>query len=455
MKNKKILFLVSNSLFHRNYVETGVVTFLEQNCAGLIILANEKVRSINHSNVIRYSTDEKHEIRHYQFLKILSWRYRHLSRTFKYRFIRTSQFKFRARKGENFDTLFNSWKVNFRSLKRRVKILSLGNIVSFPLVQYIYKKKLKPQNDLVKIIKQLRPDVVVMPTSAYDPVVMDLINITKMQGIKSILLVDNWDNLSSKSILWEVPDAIAVWGEQTKQHAVTIQKFRDEQISCIGTPRFENYFRVRDKDLPSHFGFKYILFVGQSLPSDEITVIKNLNGLLCSEGFSDKGVKLVYRPHPWALEQGIPDLTQLDAVVLDPQIAAKDPLCKNVESFQPSLEYYPSLLKNAEFVVSSLTSMIIEASIFHKKIITICHEEPGNYTSPHRLRTEYVHFEGIERLPNLKFSKSHEELVQYSKKFLMTKDDFSSVKLDCELSHFIIFQGSYKERLRNCINEHL
>ena len=429
--------------------------FLAQNYSDLVVLASKEVSPINHKNVVRYEIDEQNENRHYQFLRILGWRYRHRSRSFRFRLFKDSQLKFDFRQADKSDTIFGRWKANFTSLKRRIKILSAGSIFLFPVVQYLYKQRLKPQKNLIDIITQVQPDLVVMPSSAYDPVVMDLINITKTQNIKSILLVDNWDNLSSKSILWELPDAVAVWGEQTKQFAIDIQKFGKQQVTCIGSARFDNYFRVRHKELNSHFDFRYILFLGQSLPSEEIAALKVLNDLLCSQKFSDKGLKIVFRPHPWAVNQGFPDLTKLKAVVLDPQIAPKDPLRKDIVSFQPSLEYYPSLLKNAEFVVSGLTSMLIEASIFHKNIIAIAHEEPGNYTSPHKLLTECMHFEGIERLPNMTVSKSKEELAEHSKKLLTLKYQSSSAQVDSELSHFLTFEGRYNERLKNCINQYL
>ena len=455
MKDKKVLFLISSELFHRNYVKTGVLEFLAQNYSELFILASKEVSSINHKNVIRYQIDDRHENRHYQFLRILGWRYRHRSRSFRFRLVRNSQFKFDFKQSEKINTFSETVRANFASLKRRIKILSAGSVLLFPVVQHLYKKMLRPRKSLIDIIKQVQPDVVVMPSSSYDPIVMDLINITKIQNIRSILLVDNWDNLSSKSILWELPDAVAVWGEQTKQFALDIQKFRNEQVTCIGSARFDNYFRVRHKKLTSHFEFKYILFLGQSLPSEEMAVLKILNDLLDSQEFSGSGLKIVYRPHPWAMNQGIPDLTTLNAVVLDPQIAPKDPLRKDILSFQPSLVYYPSLLKNAEFVVSGLTSMLIEASIFHKNIIAIGHEEPGNYTSPHKLLTECMHFEGIESLPNLTISKSQEELIEYFKKLITVKHNFSNIQMDAELSHFIMFEGTYIERLHNLINRYL
>ena len=61
MKDKKVLFLISSELFYRNYVRTGVLEFLGQNYAGLVVLASEEVSPINHKNVVRYQIDEQHE----------------------------------------------------------------------------------------------------------------------------------------------------------------------------------------------------------------------------------------------------------------------------------------------------------------------------------------------------------------------------------------------------------
>ena len=177
MKDKKVLFLISSELFYRNYVRTGILEFLAQNYAGLVVLANEEVSPINHKNVVRYQVDEQHENRHYQFLRILGWRYRNRSRSFRFRLNRNSQFKFDFKQSEKINTLPETLKANFASFKRRIKILSAGSFLMFPLVQRLFKRMLKPPKDLVDIITQIQPDIIVMPSSAYDPVVMDLINI--------------------------------------------------------------------------------------------------------------------------------------------------------------------------------------------------------------------------------------------------------------------------------------
>ena len=454
MRDKKIVFLISSEIFYRNYMSTGLINLIQNEYNDLEILIRDDIPQPEKGKLKTYNVSEKHENKHIQYLKILSWRYRKLSRTFKFRFLRTSQFR-----SINFSDLSNFRKVklaidsNIRSLKRRAKVLTLANSMIFPITKFVFESILRPDNDISSYLKNIRPDAVIMPTSAYDPIVIDIINICQKESIKTVLLVDNWDNLSSKSILWRRPDAVGVWGEQTKEHAIEIQGLRIDQISCIGTPRFEQYFEKRHQLLGSHFDFKYILFVGQSLPSDERRIVQLIDDILCSPPFKENGIKLVYRPHPWAMDQSIASVESFKSVVIDPQISAKKLDSHRVEKFQPSLDYYPSLLQNAEFVVSSLTSMLIEASIFRKRVIAVAHNEPNNYTSPHRLLNEYKHFEGIEKLPNVTISHNEADFTDEFKYLMGDLDPVDEQSVDLNLRHFLSYEGTYFERLLKMLDE--
>ena len=72
-------------------------------------------------------------------------------------------------------------------------------------------------------IAKIKPDLVVYPTNAFEPLVSEIPIICKNYKVKSYFLIDNWDNLSSKSILINQPDYISVWGKQTANHAKKIQ----------------------------------------------------------------------------------------------------------------------------------------------------------------------------------------------------------------------------------------
>lgn len=454
MKSKKIVFLISSEIFYRNYISTGLVDLIQKQYNDLEILIPDDIQKPEKAKFKTYSISQQHENRHFQYLKILSWRYRKLSRTFKFRFLRTSQFKF-IHLGDlrNLKKVKNTIWRNFVSIKRRAKILLLANSIIFPISKSFFEFILKPDHAVSSYLKNVRPDVVIMPSSAYDPIVMDIIHICQEESIKTVLLVDNWDNVSSKSILWRRPDVVGVWGEQTKEHAVEIQGLSNDQVSCIGTPRFEQYFEKRDLKSDSHFNFRYILFVGQSLPSDERRIVQLINDILSCSPFRESGIKLIYRPHPWAMNQNITSVEALEAVVIDPQISAKKLDLDRVEKFQPSLDYYPSLLQNAEFVVSALTSMLIEASIFRKRVIAIAHNEPNNYTSPHRVLSEYKHFEGIEKLPNVTISHNEADFTDQFKYLLGDVDPVDKQLVDIHLKRFLNYEGTYSERLLKLLAE--
>lgn len=448
--------MISNDIFYRNYISTGIASYLAKAYNHFEVLIYDDVDYQANLNFQKYTFDKRHEKHHYQFLKILSWRKRNLSRTFKYRFLRTAQFYtvtvYDLKSWSKLKLIL--WK-NWRSFLRRAKILFFANRIIFPMTNLIFKFILKPDASLETYVQQFRPDAVLMPSSAYDPAVIDMISICRRNNVKSILLVDNWDNLSSKSVLWCRPDLVAVWGEQTKEHAIQIQGFKEEQITSIGTPRFEQYFKKRDIVLLSHFDFKYVLFVGQMLPSNELRIVEIINDILCSSQFKDTGIKLVYRPHPWAQDQTKASVEHLKAVIVDPQIYQKDPDLESVEKFQPNLDYYPSLLQNAQFVVSSLTSMIIEASIFRKNVIAIAHMEANNYTSPHRILREYRHFEGIEVLPNLIISHTEENLIKEFKSLLEATEHVNEISLDMKLKRFLNCEGTYNKRLLEMLDENI
>ena len=154
------------------------------------------------------------------------------------------------------------WKIPFRILIRlfnATKILSSRYPLSLVVKNKFLLKKmneyLHSNIDLSQILKNLKPDLVIIPNSGYDSYFFQLIVESKRQSIKSFAIIDNWDNLSTKSVMPEHPDFVGVWGEQTKKHAVEIQDFKPDQCKIIGSSRYQEYFVLRNKNLASFFDF--------------------------------------------------------------------------------------------------------------------------------------------------------------------------------------------------------
>lgn len=448
-----IVIVISSMLFYRNYISSGIVSEIIRSFSNVKILAHVSLRTQEFpQDPVFFDYNNQQYQDHVRFLKILTWRYRHKSKTFWFRLRRTAQFH---RFGEiSQEVPFGSrvrqfWTQNVNSLLRWFKIITLGNRIVFPLTKLYFTVTLRPSKSFTETVLGLEPALILFASSAYDPVAIDLTNIGKKANVKTFNLIDNWDNLSSKSILWVLSDFVGVWGQQAKEHALEIQGFNAKSVKIIGTPRFDHYFYEREKIINSNFSFPYILFVGTSLFTDEIGVLTHLNTWLENTKGINNNTKIVYRPHPWGMQKNLEDLKDLNRVVIDPQVLESISRPLGDLDFQPGLEYYPSLISNSLFVVGGLTSMAIEASIFFKNFIAICHKEDGNFTDPYSIKVNYAHFDNLDILDNIWFSYDFHDLD-----FILTSlsDRQSSsvdrASIDQNRQYFLYHgRGSYADRL--------
>ena len=257
-------------------------------------------------------------------------------------------------------------------------------------------------------------------------------------GIRTLFLIDNWDNLSSKSVFWAAPDFLTVWGAQSRDHAVEIHGIPAGRIRIIGTPRFQKYYEIDALKTQSHFAFEYVLFVGSALAFDELTALRLLEKELAAHPEVYRGLKVVYRPHPWRADRHCPDRfeeAEFRHVVLDPQV--RDAYYRVDTSVQPGLDYYPTLLSRAHLVVGPLTTMLLEALICGTQVLAIAYDDGVHYTSPHNALKYYRHFEGIESIRGLHFTRSKADLCGDLRRLAAAPPPLTRGEILASLQHFI------------------
>ncbi len=459
--NKNILIVISTNEYLRNYIETDAFNELAKNYNCKYLISN-KINSIlfekNNLDYEIYQEDAKQTLMSYNFFITLMFKYRKKSSSFNFRIKRL--FPLPGGVSEIITSILKEGiNYKFITIKRVVyrfykKILS-SNLI-FPIYKFLFYKKHKLNNYLINSVNDFNPSLIIFPSSAYDPIGIDIAFISKKnKNIKSFFLIDNWDNLSSKSILFEKPNYLGVWSKQSLGHAIDIQGFDPKNVFIIGTPRYNHYFLDRKSVLKSHFAFKYILFVGTAVEFDEEGVLVKLNNIIEKNKNIFNGIKIVYRPHPWRQSNmSILDL-DLKNIVIDPQLL--NTYSKNDKSsdFQPGLNYYSSLIQNSEFVIGGLTSMLIESIIFRKPYFALAYDDKKNLTSQHNMLKNYVHFRGIENIDAIYLFKEINnldfEFISYFKNYINI--DLSNV--DSQREYFL-FQDqflNYNEMLLNTVNK--
>ena len=458
MKNNKknILIILSSKIALRNYLRKNILGLIFKEYNAYIL--TPKDITLNHLNeeysiLKHYKYSNFENLAHILLLDALTWKYRKKSKSFKFRIKRFTHIDLNFYKNENLivKSIKTFWRI-FLSFKNYLKFF-LGTFVVFDLFVYFFKKFIKINKSLEKHIENIKFSIIIHPTSAYSPISNDIARISKKNNIPSIFIVDNWDNLSSKSILFFKPTALAVWGQQSREHAIEIQNFDKNNTHLIGTARIDHYYQYINKETSSHFNFKYILFLGTAIKFDEESALISLSNIL-KKNINLKDYKIIYRPHPWRQSNEIIKYDSLDNIIIDPQI--KEAYLSLDDSFQPDLNYYPSLIKNAELILGGLTSMMIESMVFYKKYIALVFDDNKNITSQNHALRNYTHFKGIENIESLIFCKNLSNLEKLIKENLHKNQIIDIKRYKKNLNYYIYSDFlRYDQRLLNILNKNI
>jgi len=87
------------------------------------------------------------------------------------------------------------------------------------------------------LLKKNRPDLIVAQTTMNDLSIFNLLTIAEKLNIKTLLIIDSWDNLGTKAIVPRPFTHVFVWSEQCLNHAFDYHRIPFEKISISGTPR--------------------------------------------------------------------------------------------------------------------------------------------------------------------------------------------------------------------------
>jgi hypothetical protein len=323
--------------------------------------------------------------------------------------------------------LLSALRDRARTIREKVRLLPFHQRARYRLAAHpLFRERLTRRylrqaglnTPLHELMESLRPDLVIAPSGGIDHFVTDAVRSARELGIPSLVLVFNWDNLSSKGAFAVKPDYLAVWGEQSVEHAVRIHGFERERVFILGVPTFDSYFHHVPGSTKSPFPFRYALFAGCYAPFDEAAALERLDRTIEERGLD---LKVVYRPHPHRKPRKRPDRVdeeRLRHVVIDPQVrdlyeASFDEYGRGrrAKPRYPALDYYPSLLENAEFTICPLSTMIVESAIFERRVIVIAYDDGVHADSP-ALVVNYDHFEGIDRVDGFELCRSAEDLSE-------------------------------------------
>jgi hypothetical protein len=165
-------------------------------------------------------------------------------------------------------------------------------------------------------LREQAPDVVLLtPLIGLGSPEQDYLIASKALGLRTMLCVWSWDNLSSKSLIRQWPDRVAVWNDTQREEAVRLHGVPSERVVVTGAQCFDQWFdRAPSRDREAfcaHVGLRdarpFLLYVCSALfrgsPSEAAFVREWIETLRARGDATLRDANILVRPHPSRMKE--------------------------------------------------------------------------------------------------------------------------------------------------------
>jgi hypothetical protein len=213
--------------------------------------------------------------------------------------------------------------------------------------------------------------------------------IGKELRIPTLVLVENWDNLTSKAVFNYKPDFLGVWGIQDKAASIELHGFAADRVFQIGSPRISKLIKSHSRNSTPA---RSILFAGGS--TDFSFELEWINFAIALASRLEH--TLIYVPHP----ANYSTLSQYEAFGIEEILSAiPDQVLqlirlKNGKSL-PALDFYTPIFQSALVTISPYSTMLLESLLIGIPAIGIDFKE--SIKEPEGWASEaFEHFQKLE-----------------------------------------------------------
>lgn len=202
------------------------------------------------------------------------------------------------------------WKLKFKQWGAKVALfhsfLALPGVRSIAETFLHWQLSKAPFDELDTLLERERPNILLHPSTFEGYFVNDFVFAGKKRGIPTVLLMNSWDNPSTKRAVSGLADHVLVWGEQTRRHCVEMMRMPPDRVHVFGAAQFDVFRSAPTSDGAAYrreYGFdenvRLLLYAGSTKPTDEAGHLRQLDDAISAGHLGD--VKVLYRPHPYGM----------------------------------------------------------------------------------------------------------------------------------------------------------
>ena len=447
---KKIAIVLFNRQYIRSWIDTGLLRDLLDTGEFDVTVFIPNHVLIQWADAGQYKTSVIESIQPTKAatnLVALSWvALRSRSSTFRFSLERNflsdyRLFPFRIGAKEGFFQFLRNLRtigVNTRAKRKAV-------LYFFPLFRLLSRKnrqKLENGHALPPQIADGNFDWLVMPCNALDELMTDYLAHARQIKLRTILAIDNWDNLTSKSAFVVHPNLMTVMGAKCVQYAVEIHNSNPKTVLPIGLPRFDVYRTLNKNGVAAKSSSqKRVLYAGFSLAHSEKRVVDALANYLDTK-YGTGEVEVHYRPHPLA----VPRID--DYEIKNPHVVVTE----HGDLLRTGLPHmdneFINALTEADVVVGAPTTLMLEAMLVGRPCVLDITSDKFHRTTAGNAAQRYTHMRDLLAVPDLAQGETIDQLISAVNKIL----DAGTTTVSYEIEHLYDTGGlSYAEHLTSIL----
>ena len=436
----KIIILVTSDRLHDSFVKANLFDEISANNSVQIINGNDLIdfkKSILANMISRPIVLLRHKISKFT----LDY--------FTYKFHQNNiSFETRLRRFANLDSNLKFTTLNFMKTKNfRLLILHFLHLECIHYIASFFLINISTWNfDINKFMKKMDAShLVILSGGSFSNIENTFMRYSKKHNIKIGLIVDNWDNLSSKSLFFYKPDLVGVWGQQMLNDAKEIQYFEEYRIRIIGSSRIDRTFSSKlEKSSNSN-----LLFVGSGRShTNELDILKMANGIA-----SKFNAKIIYRPHPLfeADPKLINEIASLQNVAYSSDFDGYDNFQRPRFYSSNSIKSLVNDILNCNFTLAFHTTVIIE-SLYLGRPVLACSFSDDIYFRNGNVWDSYKHLKDLRETEGLREIKDIAEFDESLEIYI--KSYFKNTLTPNYIPNIIpTFKDNYKNRLNEFLDE--
>ncbi len=277
-------------------------------------------------------------------------------------------------------------------------------------------------------IKKYNPEII-FSTDIFNWLDAEMVKSGKLKKIKVVGMVASWDNNTTKGLMRIVPNKLIVQNEVIADESISIQKITPNIINIVGIAHYDLYAKykpITKKDYFDNLGVKtsekIIVFspAGNKFISTDWQICEILKKAILNKKINFD-VKVLVRTHP-SNYVDFKNFTFSDSFILEnPGISFDGLGQKKNELDKKSLYHLLDTLQHCDLVINTVSSIVIDACIFDKPVITIGFDGWENSVLYGNSVERYLKDDNMQKLLNNEGSaivKNEESLIYWINKYL-------------------------------------